>query len=85
MIWQNVSEKGTFFATTLSRQFKDQADVWRNDTLFSLNDLQALMNVAVEVKEWMTARAIGGIPCSFSVARSTEALLPMSWLSGTSR
>ena len=31
-IWQNVSEKGPFFATTFSRPFKDQSGAWRNGT-----------------------------------------------------
>ena len=54
-VWQNISEKGPFFARTFSRPFKDQAGEWRNGTLFGLNDLEALMNVAFEAKEWMTA------------------------------
>jgi hypothetical protein len=29
-IWQNVSEKGAFFATTFSRPLKDQSGAWRN-------------------------------------------------------
>ena len=29
-IWQNVSEKAPFFATTFSRPFKDQSGQWRN-------------------------------------------------------
>ena len=33
-IWQNVSEKGPFFATTFSRPFKDQSGEWRNGGLF---------------------------------------------------
>ena len=57
-IWQNVSEKGSFFATTFSRPFKDQSGAWRNGTSFGLNDLEALMNVAFEAKEWMTARTL---------------------------
>jgi hypothetical protein len=57
-IWQNVSEKGPFFATTFSRPFKDQSGAWRNGTSFGLNDLDALMNVAVEAKEWMTAHPL---------------------------
>ncbi len=48
-IWQNVSEKGPFFATTFSRPFKDQSGAWRNGTSFGLNDLEALMNVAFDV------------------------------------
>jgi hypothetical protein len=54
-IWQNVSENGPFFATTFSRPFKDQSGAWRNGTSFGLNDLEALMNVAFEAKEWMAA------------------------------
>ncbi|MBX3335847.1 MAG: hypothetical protein KF876_17075 [Nitrospira sp.] len=53
-IWQNVSEKGPFFSTTFSRPFKDQSGAWRNGTSFGLNDLEALMNVAFEAKEWIT-------------------------------
>ena len=57
-IWQNVSEKGPFFATTFSRPFKDQSGAWRNGTSFGLNDLEALMNVAFEAKEWIKAHAL---------------------------
>jgi hypothetical protein len=56
-IWENASEKGPFFATTFSRPFKDQSGVWRNGTSFGLNDLQALMNVAFEAKEWIALMA----------------------------
>ena len=52
-IWQNVSEKGPFFATTFSRPFKDQSGEWRNGTSFRLNALEALMNVAFGAKEWL--------------------------------
>ena len=51
-IWENISEKSPFFATTFSRPFKDQSGMWRNGTSFGLNDLEALMNVAFEAKEW---------------------------------
>ena len=57
-IWQNVSEKGPFFATTFSRPFKDQSGAWRNGTSLGLNDLDALMNVAFEAKEWIAAHAL---------------------------
>ncbi|HEX6725734.1 MAG TPA: hypothetical protein VF078_00180 [Nitrospira sp.] len=33
-IWQSVSEKGPFFATTFSRPFKDQSGTWRKSTSF---------------------------------------------------
>jgi hypothetical protein len=57
-IWQNVSEKEQFFATTFSRPFKDQSGMWRTGTSFSLNDLEALRNVACEAKEWMAAHVL---------------------------
>ena len=57
-IWQNVSEKGPFFATTFSRPFKDQTGAWRNGTSFGLNDLEALMNVACEAKEWIATHTL---------------------------
>jgi hypothetical protein len=53
-----VSEKGPIFATTFSRPIKDQSGAWRNDTSFGLYDLEALMNVAFEAKEWMTAHTL---------------------------
>ena len=43
-IWQNVSERGPFFATTFSRPFKDQSGAWRNGTSFGLNDLEAIVS-----------------------------------------
>jgi hypothetical protein len=57
-IWQNVSDKGPFFSTTFSRPFKDQSGAWRNGTSFGLNDLGALVSVAREAKEWISAHAL---------------------------
>ena len=57
-IWENPSEKGPFFATTFSRPFKDQSGEWRNGTSFGLNDLEALLTVAREAKEWIAAHAM---------------------------
>ncbi|MDH4300896.1 MAG: hypothetical protein OEW20_15815 [Nitrospira sp.] len=57
-IWQNLSEKGPFYSTTFSRPFKDRSGAWRNGSSFGLNDLEALMNVAFEAKEWMTAHPL---------------------------
>ena len=57
-IWENSSENGPFFSTTFSRPFKDQSDAWRNGTSFGLNDLEALVTVAREAKEWMAAHVL---------------------------
>jgi hypothetical protein len=57
-IWQNVSVKGPFFATTFSRPFKDQSGEWRNGASFGLNDLESLLTVAREAKEWISAHGL---------------------------
>ena len=57
-IWENVSEKGPFFATTFTRPFKDQSGTWRNGTSFGLNDLEALVTVAREAREWIATHAL---------------------------
>jgi hypothetical protein len=57
-IWQNSSENSPFFATTFSRPFKDQSGAWRNGTSFGLNDLEALVTVAREAKEWIAAHVL---------------------------
>ena len=59
-IWENTSEKGPFFATTFSRPFKDQFGEWRNGTSFGLNDLEALLTLAREAKEWIAGHAFKG-------------------------
>jgi hypothetical protein len=57
-IWENTSEKGPFFSTTFSRPFKDQSGAWRNGTSFGLNDLEALVSVARDDKEWIAAHVL---------------------------
>ena len=57
-IWENTSEKGLFFSTTFSRPFKDYTGTWRNASSFGLNDLEALMNVALEAKEWISTHTL---------------------------
>lgn len=51
MIWHNVSEKGLFFATKFSHPFKDQSGAWHKCISFWLNDLEALLVVALEANE----------------------------------
>ena len=57
-IWENTSEKGPFYSTTFSRPFKDHSGAWRNGTSFGLNDLEAIVSVAREAKEWISAHAL---------------------------
>jgi len=51
-------QREAFFATTFSRPFKDQSGAWLNGTSFSLNDLEALVNVTRETKEWIATPAL---------------------------
>ena len=57
-IWQKVSEKSPFFATTFTRPFKNQSGAWRNGTSFGLNDLEALVTFVREATEWISAHAL---------------------------
>jgi hypothetical protein len=57
-IRENTSEKGPFFATTFSRPFKDRSGEWHSGTSFDLNDLEALLIVPREAKEWTAAHAL---------------------------
>jgi hypothetical protein len=57
-IWENMSEKGPFFSTTFSRSYKDHSGKWRNGASFALNDLEAVLTVAYEAKEWIAAHVV---------------------------
>jgi hypothetical protein len=57
-IWENMSANGPFFSTTFSRSYKDHSGHWRNGTSFGLNDLEALLTVAHEAKEWIAANVL---------------------------
>lgn len=55
-IWLNDGIKGPFFSTTFSRSFKDRAGAWRNASSFGFSDLEALMNLTLDAKEWIASR-----------------------------
>ena len=38
--------------------FKDHSGAWRNGTSFGLSDLEALLTVAREAKEWISAHVL---------------------------
>jgi hypothetical protein len=40
------------------REGRDQSGAWRNGTSFGLNDLEALLMVAREAKEWIAAHVL---------------------------
>ena len=57
-IWENPSKNGPFFSTTFSRSYKDRSGKWRNGISFGVNDLEALLTVAYEAKEWIAAHVL---------------------------
>lgn len=54
-VWENVGPKGPFFTATFSRPYKDAEGNWQNASNFGLYELESLMNVALEAKEWLMA------------------------------
>ena len=52
-VWENAGAKGPFFSATFSRPYKDVEGKWRNTSNFGLFELEALMNVALEAREWV--------------------------------
>ncbi|NKB82791.1 MAG: hypothetical protein GKS05_13100 [Nitrospirales bacterium] len=58
-VWENRGEKGVFFSTTFSRSFQDPAGSWHRSHSFGAHDLEALMNLALDAKQWITTHAIG--------------------------
>jgi len=48
----------TVLRNDLLSPFKDQSGAWRNGTSFGLNDLEALVTVAHEAKEWIAAHVL---------------------------
>jgi hypothetical protein len=73
-IWQNVSEKGPFFATTFSRPFEDQFGVWRNGTSFGLNDSEALSRFTGKPP------ALRGLPSQLKQMKKTSLVLRLMTL-----
>ena len=57
-IWENTSRNGPFFSTTFSRSYKERSGKWSNSTSFGLNDLEELLTVAHEAKEWIASHAL---------------------------
>ena len=52
-IWEQSSGKGPFLTVTLSRSYKDKQAQWHNGHSYLGHDLEALIDCALEAKEWM--------------------------------
>ena len=53
-----MSKNGPFFSTTFSRSYQERLGTWSNGTSFGLNDLEALLTVTHEAKEWIAAHVL---------------------------
>ena len=64
-MWQHQSHdlaerqrEGPILRNDLLSPVQGSVRAWHNGISFGLNDLEALMNVAFEAKEWMTAHTL---------------------------
>ena len=52
-IWENKTDKGSFFSVSIQRSYKDADGQWQNSDSYPLNDLQKLALVAQKSFEWI--------------------------------
>ena len=55
-IWSNVGEFGPYFTVTFSRPVRDEAGAWRNLTSFTLRDLDTVVFLNMQAKEWIAGQ-----------------------------
>jgi hypothetical protein len=56
--WLSSARERANFISTKEENGEDQLGAWRKTTSFGLNDLEVLMNVALEAKEWIAAHVL---------------------------
>jgi len=59
-ILENASENGRSSQQPSLDHSRTQSGEWRNGTSFGLNDLEGLLTVAREAKEWMATHVLKG-------------------------
>ncbi len=52
-IWEQSSDKGPFLMVNFSRSYKNVQGQWKNTYSYTESTLEALINCAIEVLEWM--------------------------------
>ena len=57
-VYADETPPSVILLSPFSVPFKDHSGAWRNETSFGLNDLNALVNVAREAKEWISAHTL---------------------------
>lgn len=51
-VWENKTEKGTFYSFQIQRSYKDRDGNWKNITTFGINDLPKLAAACNEAFNW---------------------------------
>lgn len=54
-IWKNEGLNRVFYSATFSRPYKNAEGKWQTAYNFGLNELESLMNAALEAREWLAA------------------------------
>ncbi|MGE0269584.1 MAG: hypothetical protein AB7S78_14130 [Candidatus Omnitrophota bacterium] len=54
-VWENQGMKGPFYSVTFARPYRTAEGNWQNASNFGLYELEALMNLAFEAREWLAA------------------------------
>ena len=52
-VWQNIGENGPFYSALLTRSFRDAAGKWHTSSTFGERQIDDLMKVATEARQWM--------------------------------
>ncbi len=52
-IWEQVTEKGTFYNVTYARTYRDQHGQWKNIHSYREHDIPALVECANDAEQWM--------------------------------
>jgi hypothetical protein len=55
-IWKNSGENGQFYSTTFTRPFRDASGVWHNAASFGVNELELVLSLASQAKDWIGGR-----------------------------
>lgn len=52
-IWEHLSDNGPFLTVTFSRSYKDKQDQWKDGHSYPTHDIESLLDVAIDAKDWM--------------------------------
>jgi hypothetical protein len=52
-IWENSSEKGTWYSVTPSRGYKDKDDTWKESDSYGYDDLLTIAKLLDQAHSWI--------------------------------